>query len=106
MRNSQSKPQWTFSRELSDAENQIYIHTFPIMRDKITGKSTLIGELLHNRSEGTVFIKVYDANHDTIYAPFYNQYYGNFTEILDKCQVAINKELKRLGIKDVNNYHV
>ena len=105
MKISPLKPQWYFSRDLSDAENQIYIHTFPVLKDKNTGKTTLIGEFIHNRSEGKVFIKVYDANHDTIYAPFYNQYYGNFSGVLDKCHAAINKELKRLGIKDVNDYH-
>jgi hypothetical protein len=105
MKTSQRKSQWSFSRDFSDADNQIYIHTFTVLKDEISGKSTLIGELIYNATEGVVKVKVYDSNHETIYAPFYNRYYGNFSEILDKCQVSINRELKRLGIQDVNDYH-
>lgn len=106
MKISQRKIFWTFCKELSDCDNQVYIHSFPVLKDKNNGKTILVGELIHSVSEGTVSIKVYDINHDCIYAPFYNQYYGNYETLLDKCQVNINKELKRLGIADVNDYHI
>ena len=99
MKNSQSKPQWTFSRELSDSENQIYTHSFHILKDKFTGRTTLIGEFIYNKTTGTVFTNVVNSNDGVKYTPFYDNKYGNFEPILNKIYDAILKEMKKVGLQ-------
>ncbi len=94
-----SKPIWILNTNLSDSEITIYSHSFPIKRDKITNKIVLSGEFLYNKSEGTVSINVYDCCNDTIYAPFYNNVYGNYEPILKEIRLTIDKEMKKVGLQ-------
>ena len=96
---SQPKPIWTLSQKLSDSENQVYIHSFPILKDKITGKIILIGEFIYNKTEGTVFTNVANANDGTTYAPFYDRQYGDFSGIMSAIHNIIRKEMKKVGLQ-------
>ena len=99
MKNSQPNRTWNFSRELSDRENQIYLHSFPIIRDKNNGRITIMGEFIYNESTKTIRTNVYDVGTGNMYAPYYDREYGDFSIIVNMCIDAINKEMKRLGIK-------
>ena len=96
---TQPKPIWTLDTKLSDSETSIYSHSFPIKRDKLTNKIVLSGEFLYNKSEGTVSINVYDCCNDTIYAPFYNNVYGNYEPVLREIRPTIDKEMKKVGLQ-------
>lgn len=99
MKNSQPKPIWILNTNLSDSETAIYSHSFPIKLDKLTKKIILSGEFLYNKSEGTVSINIYDCCNDTIYAPFYNNVYGNYDPILKEIGLMIDKEMKKVGLQ-------
>lgn len=99
----QPKPTWTYSHEYSDSDSQIYVHTFPILKYK---KYTVLdGEFIYNTTNHTVKVNIYDSKNGTIYAPYYNHNYGDFSSILSKCTDSINRELKKVGITDVNDYN-
>lgn len=96
---TQPKPTWVLHTGLSDSETTIYSHSFPLKRAKLSNRIVLSGEFLYNKSEGTVTINVYDCCNDTIYAPFYNNTYGNYNMILKEIKTAIDKEIKKVGLK-------
>lgn len=95
----QLKPTWSYSRELSNKDSQVYVHSFPILKDEYSNRITIIGEFQYYKSEETIFTKVIDAATGTIYSPFYDRKYGNFTPILQRIENNINKEMKRIGIQ-------
>ena len=94
-----TKPIWILNQKLSDSENQVYTHSFPILKDKFTGRNTLIGEFIYNKTAGTVFTNVVNSNDGVKYAPFYDNKYGNFEPILNKIYDVIRKEMKKVGLQ-------
>lgn len=99
MRTSQQKQTWMFSRELSEPDYPFYIHVFPIIKDKYTGKMVLHGEIIWNKTEGTYTVNVVNDNDGTPYSQYYNNEYGNYKPILAQIENNISKEFWRLGIK-------
>ena len=93
------QPIWTLNTRLSEPDNPIYSHTFPILRHCKT--VLLLGEFLLESKTNKYIINVYDMCNQKQYTPYYNHDYGNFNPILDRCQKAITAELKRVRWGDV-----
>lgn len=83
------------NRICSVENNNIYFLRFPVYKYK---KRTLIeGEINVEINTGDVIINVFDCNTKGLYAPFYNNDYGN-NEIIPHINRCIDKKMNELGI--------
>lgn len=92
---------WHYNKAESTPDNPIYTHTFTIL--KYNKNPTIIGEFDLEKNTGRVSINVYDVYNSSFYSPFYNREYGNYTPIIQEIENIILKEMKRLGLKYVND---
>lgn len=79
-----------------DSDGVTYTHRFPVIKHNFI--TTLECEITIMGDSGDVIINVYDMNR-SLYAPFYNVEFGDFSPVLTKINKRINQELKRLGVK-------
>lgn len=84
---------WTLNQKMSEPDNPIYTHTFPIKR---YGKSViLLGEFIKDKS-GKISVNVYNNSTGELYSPYYYHEYGNYKPIISKIDKAIVKEFERI----------
>ena len=84
-------------RKIRNTDDDIWEHRFPVYKynNKIT---TIEGVITVILSTGKVLIDVY--SNGNVYAPFYNNEYGNFEPLMEIVNANILKEFKRVGIKE------
>lgn len=95
--------QWYYSCELSELNEPVFTHTFPIRR--YNGKVTLYGEFVWFKNESRIKINVYDKNNGSQYMPYYVLNFGNYKPLLTSINKEIIKELDKMWIIDINNYN-
>lgn len=89
-----------YNKLMSDTESSIYSLRFPVLKyNKIP---TLECELSVELQTGDIIINVFNGGTNEIYPPFYNNEYGNYDKLLHTINKAIEKELRKIGAKQVN----
>ena len=84
-----------YSTTLSTNEESVYVYRFPVYKYK--RKTTLECEISVEVNSNIVIVNVYNSNH-SVYAPFYNDEYGNFEPLLEIINKNIMIEFKKLGV--------
>lgn len=99
---NQSK-QWYYSRDLSEPNDPIFIHTFPVV--KYNGRVTMYCEFVWIKNESRIKVNVYDNNNGCQYVPFYVWDCGDYRPLILKINKEIIKELDKMWIIDIDNYN-
>lgn len=95
------KNNFRYSKQLSTADETIYILRFPLCKYK--RYTTLEGVIITDLNTGETNVNVYDCNINSIYPPCYN-YHDNdnrYKKIFNVIRQTITQKLKDLNITEV-----
>ena len=87
-----------YNKMMSDDVTDCYSLRFPVHRYKKT--IVLECEIIVELQTGRVITNVFNYGTNDIYAPYYNNEYGNHFSLLDSINTAIKAQFKKLGIKE------
>ena len=85
-----------FRQSMSDAEETVYEHVFPVYR--YHAAVTLEARFMLIKETGEIKIDVFDSGTKGIYGPWYNDESGIHEKIIGIINSNIAKEMKRLNI--------
>ena len=92
---------WYYNRQLSaDYGYPVYTHRFPVYRYKNGTNIILDAEFTLHSDTKRVETNVYSRATNEAYAPYYYYEYGDYTVVIDIINKNIEKEYRKVGIKD------
>lgn len=86
-----------YNKTFSEDGLDYYSLRFPVY--KHNDAPVIDCELVIALETGEVNINVFNSNTRTIYAPYYNNYYGGENKVLDTVNKNIESMLRKLGVK-------